>query len=396
MIKYIDDCAVNGILYDYKKVRKLYKSLNCPRDYYNPCTAPVEKSRWFVELSQRSTGKTTNWLIWGLCMYQLYGTVTHYVRSSECEILPKVSRSMFDVILSNDYISKITDNKYNSITYRARRWYLCKVDEQGDIVETDPNHCVYMCSVDKEIQIKSTLNSPTGDLIIFDEFISASKFMYCDFVQFCDLVKTIFRDRLSGKIVLLANTIDKENQYFHELEIYDRLSEMQIGDNCIHVTDLGTPVYVEIVGTPTVLKSRKKRFNKLFLGFKNTKLSGITGESTWSVNNYPHIPDMDYKTVYRNIYICHNNKYVNLEVITNETGVAIYCHWSTQIHEDSIQLVHHEVTSINEHYGIAEDTCFATLFKYCCAMHRIYFASNDVGTFVQNYLNQCGIKLPLL
>lgn len=396
MIKYIDNKSENGILYDYKKVRKLYKSLDCPSAYYNPCTSPIEKFNWCVEVSQRATGKTTNWLLWGLCMYWIYGSVTHYVRSTESEIMPKSSKTMFSVIQDNDYISKITGGVYNSITYKSRKWYLCKVDDSGVVVETDTNFCVYMCSVDKASQLKSSHNSPTGDLIIFDEFIATSKFFLCDFVPFCDLCKTIFRDRLSGKIILLANTIDKENQYFHELEIYERISEMGVGENCLHTTDKGTAIYIEIVGTPTVLKSRKKKFNKMFLGFKNTRLSGITGETTWSVNNYPHIPDKDFKTVYRNIYICHNNKYVNFEIITNDTGVAIYCHWATQIHEDSIKLVNHEITDNREHYGIAEDTCFAKLFKYCCFMHRIYFASNDVGTFVQNYLNQCGIKLPLL
>lgn len=395
-MKYIDNKQENGLLYDYKKVRKLYKSLGCPKEYYSPCTAPIDLAAWLAELSQRATGKTTGWLLWGLCMYQLYGTVTHYVRATEQEIMPKVSKGLFSVILDNDYISKITDNIYNSIIYKARKWYMCKVDDNGDIVETDPNYCVYMCSVDKAANLKSSHNCPTGDLILYDEFISANRYLLCDFVQFCDLCKTILRDRLSGKIVLLANTIDKDNQYFHELEIYERISEMEIGENCLHTTDKGTNIYIEIVGTPTVLKKRKKMFNKMFLGFKNTRLSGITGETTWSVSNFPHIPDMEFTTVYRNIYIRHNNKYVNLEIITNETGIAIYCHWATQIHDDSIKLVCHSITDPFEHYGIAEDTCFAKLFKYCCYMHRIYFASNDVGAFVQNYLNQCGIKIALL
>lgn len=395
-MNYIDDKQENGLLYDYKKVRKLYKSLGCPREYYNPCSAPLEKVSWCVELSQRATGKTTNWLLWGLCMYQIYGTVTHYVRSTEQEIMPKISKDMFSVILNNDYISKITDNKYNSITYKSRKWYLCKVDDSGDIIETDSNYCVYMCSVDKASNLKSSHNSATGDLIIFDEFISTRIYYLCDFVPFCDLVKTIFRDRLSGKIIMLANTIDKENQYFHELEIYDRVSEMEIGDNAMYTTDRGTNMYIEIVGTPVLLKSRKKSFNKTFLGFKNTRLSCITGETTWSVNNYPHIPDIEYESYYRKAYIFHNNKYVNIEVVTNATGVCIYCHWATVLHDDSIKLVNHEITNVQEHFGIADDSALGPLIRYCIKMHRVYFSANDVGTFVQNYLNQCRLNLTIL
>lgn len=396
-MNYIGDKPENGLFYDYHKIRKAYKKLGCPKEYYNPCTAPIEKVSWITEVSQRATGKTTGWLLWGLVMYWLYGTVTHYVRGAENEIAPKVSRDMYSVILDNNYIEILTDGKYNSITYKSRKWKLCHVNTDGDIDLTDPDYCTYMCSVDKAGNLKSSHNAPTGDLIIYDEFIPVNyKTTFCDFVPFCDLCKTIFRDRLSGKIILLANTIDKENQYFHELEIYGRISEMDIGDNAIHTTDGGTNVYIEIVGTPTVLKTRKIAFNRLFLGFRNSRLSGITGMSTWSITNYPHIPECEYTSCYRKIYIYHNAKYVNLEVVTNDIGVCVYVHWATQIHDDSIILTNKSVGSPCEHFGVADDTCFGSLFRYICKTRRIYFASNDVGSFVQNYLAQCGINLPLL
>lgn len=394
--KKVDSVPENAAHYDYKKIRKLYKKLGCPKGFYNPCTAPIDKAALFVEVSQRSTGKTTNWLLWGLCLFWQYGIVTHYVRRTEDEIMPKNSKGLYDVILDNGYIDKLTDGEYNSIIYRARRWFLCHINDDNVIDRTHPDYCMFMCSVDKAGTLKSSHNAPKGDFIIYDEFIPTSiNYIGCDFVQFCDLCKTIFRDRLSGKIVLLANTIDRENQYFHELEIYDRISTMSIGDNALHTTDLGTNIYVEIVGTPPALKVQKQLYNKMFLGFKNTRLSGITGATTWSVRNYPHIPDIDFTVITRNIYISHNNKLINIEIVSNDLGLCIYMHWATQYYDDSIILVAHEIRNSNELYGIGSNTNLEKLIKKIATDRQIYFASNDVGSFVSNYLSQCGVALPI-
>lgn len=396
-MNYINGKQENGLKYDYKKIRKKYKELECPAEYYNPCTSPIEKASWIVEVSQRATGKTTAWLLWGLVMFQLYGTVTHYVRGTENEIMPKVSKDMYSVIVNCGYIEKITDGEYNNIEYKSRKWTLVHVDEEtGEVDRRHPNYCTYMCSVDKAGNLKSSHNSPTGDLIIYDEFIPVNYKFRCDFVPFCDLCKTVFRDRLSGKIVMLANTIDKEHQYFHELEIYDRISEMNIGENAFHTTDGGTNIYVEIVGTPVVLKARKKAFNKLFLSFRNPALSAITGDSTWAIRNYPHIPDIEYEVLYNKIYISHNNKYLRLEFVENEYGVCIYAHWATKIYDDSKILVCRSIESAKEFYGIGEGNVIGDLIEWTAKRRRLYFASNDCGVFFQNYLNQCQIKLPLM
>lgn len=391
-MKYINDKQECGIKYDWKKVRNKFKELEIPNEFYNPCTAPLDKASWFTLISQRSTGKTTNVLLLGMVLNQMYGTQIHYVRNFETEIMPKHSKNMFSVIVENDYISKLTNNEYNNVLYKSRKWYFSKVNERGEIEKIADEYFLYMCSVDKAGNLKSSHNAPKGDIILFDEFISISYRYICNFVEFCDLCKTILRDRLSGKIFLLANTIDKEHQYFHELEIYQRISQMQIGENALHTTDKGTKIYIEIVGAPNVLKKRKVEFNKLFLGFRNTRLSGITGETTWSIKNYPHIPNCEFKSLYRKIYIYNNNKLVNIEFVYNELGICLYCHWSTYLHEDSKILITTTPLQPNEYHAIPDNKIgklIICLFK----KHKVYFSSNDVGSFVQNFFNQCGINI---
>lgn len=389
------DCTNN---IDWKKVRKAYKALKIPNHFYNPCASPLEKAAWFVNCSERSTGKTTGWLIVSLICYWMFGTVTQYVRSRADMIAPKNSGGLFDTIKACGYIEMITDGQYNSITYKSKKWYLCRVDADGNLIAMDNSNCFFMCSIDKAGDLKSSYVCPYGDLIIFDEFVD-SKLIYKpnEFVFFCDLVKTIFRDRTTGKIVLLANTIDKYSQYFHELEIFERISEMNLGDSCLHTTDKGTNIYIELVGIAPVLKQTKKKFNKMFLGFKNEMLSGMTGESTWSIRNYQHIPaetedDEKIEILFGKMYIEHNNKIVRLDIVQHPVlGTCLYAHWATRTYEDSMIFTLQEMYDPRYIYGLGEGTTAGKFIHAMLQRHKVYYPANDVGSFVENYLIQCGI-----
>ena len=83
-MKYIDDNKELGILYDWKKIYRLYKKLGCPDNVYNPTTLPINQAKYFMLLSERKTGKTTNLLLLGMCANQEYGTVIHYIRVLGC------------------------------------------------------------------------------------------------------------------------------------------------------------------------------------------------------------------------------------------------------------------------------------------------------------------------
>ena len=143
-------------------------------------------------------------------------------------------------------------------------------------------------SLDSWADYKSNYNAPLGDIIIFDEFIG--KVYYPDeFIWFMDLIKTIARNRLSVKIFMLANTINKHSSYFHELEIYDAIGCMKLGDEKLITTRLGTNVFIEMIDNE-IQRKLNERQNRLLFGFGNTKLAAITGAQTWAMSEYPHVP----------------------------------------------------------------------------------------------------------
>lgn len=388
VLKYIDDNPELGLLYDLKLIERTFRQLDCPKDLFDPFPAMRSGCKYIVDLSERSTGKTTQWLLVGLVMYWLYGCQTQYIRDTEDMILPKSTRDLFSVILKHDYVSKLTNGEYNTITYKARRWFLAYCDEYGTVIREDSTHFCFMASVDKAEVLKSGYNAPFGDLIIFDEFIG-KYYTPNQFVRFCDLTKTIIRDRISPLIVMAANTIERHSQYFNELEIYDEVQQLQVGDHKILTSQRGTKIYVDLIGIAPKRRKKRSLVNQLFYGFKNPRLASITG-GDWALDPYQHIPSKsNARCISRQLYIYHNSKYVRLDVMEDpQLGLCIYIHWATRIYDDSIILTTVDRTDPRYQYKLGP-AGIAKLIKYSQDTNRIYYATNDVGSFVKNYLNYC-------
>lgn len=387
MIKYIDNDVQKGIKYDWNKIMKRVSDLKIPVDYFDPSKRPVDLYSWIIMLSERATGKTTGLLLMGLVMYRMYGTVTIYCRANKNQIAPKHTTDLYNVVISNGYIEKITDGEYNSIKYNRRKWYLCHIDDTGEIDAVDNNACCHMLAVGETLEIKSGLNLPTGDIIIFDEFVTPAGYTSSnEFVMFCDLVSTVFRLRECGKIFLLGNTINKFSQYYDDLEISEIIRGMDIGD-IREVRGRGkTPIYIEIVKPSADFKVKKKSWVERFMGFAKPELSSITGRAVWAVNNYPHIPDNKYYYISNRFYIYHTGRYARLEIVSNEElGVCIYIHWASKIYPDSIILTTGEIDSHQKHYYLGNPLLESFIGRIKRA-GKIFFASNDVGSFFDNYM----------
>lgn len=388
-VKYYRNNPEYGIKYDWNHIRKKMKALGIPADVYNPIKAPLEYCKYFIGNSERNIGKTTNWLLLGMVMNQDYGTIIQYVRQKEDNIAPKSTKDLFRTILQYHYIEKVTDGKYSGIFYKSRRYYFCNYDSSGKPVDIAPEHFMFMCCVEKGEDLKSSYNCPTGDLIIFDEFIN--RFYYPnEFVRFEDLTKTIIRGRWSPIIVMLANTINPHSPYYNELMIYDDIQLMHIGESKIITTPKGTKIHVELIGAAAEKKKKNDIINRLFYGFSNPLLGSITGDN-WAISSYQHIPELEenesIETISRQLYVFYNNKYVRMDIVLHSTlGQCLYCHWASETHKDSIILTAEYRTDARYMYrygtGLVEK-----YLKKMLAENRVYYSSNDVGCFLDAYFN---------
>lgn len=275
---------------------------------------------WNCYVSDRSNGKTTSWLIYAIKAYLKYGIVTHYIRSHRSMITQSAIMTIFNVIISNNYISILTDNKWNSIAYmrNEHKFYLCNRND-GQVNDIDATGFLMCMSIDKADEYKSGYQCDTGDLIIFDEFIN-SYYKRGEFVKFCDLLSTIIRRRPDCKIVMLANTILRTSEYFDELECREFIDHAEGGDKIDYeipcISGGSTSVHVEILAIK--LDNNRKIFNAKYFSFHNPLLNSITGAG-WAIHNYTH-PSERFKTLYRNIFLEYKNKWYSLNVIQLECG----------------------------------------------------------------------------
>lgn len=390
-IPYINGDPKKGVKIDWALVRREYKKLGVPPDFFDPCGMPFERCKYNVIFSMRSVGKTTELLLVGLILWRLYGIQTQYIRQFESMIMPKVTKDLMTVIGDDQtygYITKITDGDYNGVVYKSRRWYLCNYDEDGKLTDMCNEHFMFMCSIDKADTLKSGYNAPLGDFIVFDEFISRV-YPPDEFVVFCDLVKTIIRDRESPVITLLANTIDRESPWYHELEIYEIVRDMQQGDHLEVTTDLGTKIYVEYVSPGIKKKGVLQKLNTLFYGFKNKRLGSITGED-WAIKPKPHIPKpVDGEVLHfviQNLYVMSHNRYVKLDIVEHPVlGLCCYVHWATKTYEDSIILTTEHITDPRYRYGLGPRKLQVLLMKLITS-NKFYYASDDVASFLSTYV----------
>ena len=387
-MKYINNDIQCGIEYDWRKVKDEFRKLNIPKDVYSPMHLPFDKAKYNVLLSERSRGKTTNILLLGMCMHKLYGTTIEYIRKKEDQITKKITINLFTTILEYDYIEKLTDGKYNSIWYNARRWYYCLVDEDGNVIEKAPTHFMSMLSIDRNETYKSGYNAPRGDFIVYDEFIS--KYYYADeFLYFTDLLKTIIRDRLSPIIFMLSNMIDKNSEYLDELMISEQVMLMSVGDSSLITTKKGTNIYVELLEmSKKTITPRRQLSNKLYFGFDNPKLINITG-GDWVVENYPHIPKkIEYDSIINNIFIKFSSNFIRLEVVKYNDQFFVFCtKFTSVIYDDSIILTLEPPDKSNEIYGLGR----GKVFKFIWGLYddkRFRYQSNTIGAWIDKYVYQ--------
>lgn len=391
-MKYIKNRVDLGIEYDFKAIEKKYKSLGVPDLYYTPPFPAIPRNKYFVGMSDRSTGKTTNWLLYGLCMNSLYGTIVQYVRSTQDELSPSHAAKLIEVIVSynnGEYVRKLTDGRYNSIYYHWRAFYYCTVDESGKRVETSDKECIHCLSIDQAMTYKSTYNAPLGDFILLDEFIG--KFYRPDeAINFLDLTKTIMRERHSPIIVMLANTIKLTSPYFEEFEISRDVRGMKKGDIRQCVTERGTKFLVEIIDAEITKSPARQEMNTLFYGFKNPKINAITGEGLYAFESVPHIPKRDdsWYCIANNIYIETGLDLLQAEYCYNDTiGYHFEIHRGNRIYDDSYVLSLETVEDRRYLWGFGTKK-MQSVFGKMMIDRKLTFSSNEVGTIFNDYVRR--------
>lgn len=291
------------------------------------------EAKYYVIWGERSNGKTFAVLEYAIDKYFQTGEQLALVRRLDENFKGKYGANMFDNFLYNPIRGNIIEakskGKYNSIKYLSRKWYFVRRNEDGDIVESDPEPFAFAFALAAEEKYKS-LAFPKITTILNDEFISMSGgYLTDEFLLFTSILSTIIRNRDNVKIFLCANAIPSYNPYIIEMGL-TRFKKMEAGK--IDIYHYGnSKLVVAVEHTGTALKTKGKK-SDVYFAFDNPQLKMIT-EGDFMFALYPHAPfkwiPKEIKFIY---FIVFDGEIFQCEVIHHEKN------WITYIHEKTTPL----------------------------------------------------------
>lgn len=343
---------------------------------------------WLI--GQRSNGKTYAVLKEMVENYGKNKKQSALIRRWKEDFRGKRGSVMFDSIVNNGLVERLTDGQWTGIYYYASRWYLCKWDDELNKRVTDDIPFCYGFSLSEMEHDKST-SYPDINIVMFDEAISRNGYITDEFVVFCNVLSTIIRQRDDVVIYMLGNTVNKFCPYFVEMGL-NNVKNMQEGD--LQVYSYGeSKLHVAVQFTDSISKEGKP--SDVYFAFNNPKLQMITGRGqVWELDMYPHCP-MKYER--RDIlfiyFISFNEELLQCEIVYKDNAMFTYIHRkSTPIKDESKDIIFSFEDKphpnwrkrINKPYDTVGNKILDFFKK-----DKVFYQDNEVGETVRNYIMSC-------
>lgn len=355
--------------------------------YYSLNKINKKDATYNVIFGERSNGKTYATLKQVLENYFSDGSQFAYIRRWSVDVQPKRMNNLFNAIIEDGYLEKLSGGKFTAIFYRTGRFYLCTYNDHGKPIYNEEDIIGYAFSLSENEHNKAN-SYPRVTTIIFDEFLTNKIYLPDEFMLFMNTVSTIVRQRTNVKIYMLGNTVNKYCPYFKEMGLTNILTMKQGTIDVYTYGETKLKVAVEYADS-------KKKFkkNNFYFAFNNPKLKMITG-GAWELNIYPHAP---VKWLPKNIiftyFIDFNDSLFQCEIINKDDNVFTYIHEKTtpikNPDKDIIYTLDYN-PKINYNINILKPlNDFQNKITWFYTHDRVYYQNNNVGDAINNYLKIC-------
>ena len=355
--------------------------------YYSLNRINKKVATYNVIFGERSNGKTYATLKQVLDNYFSNGSQFAYIRRWSVDVQPKRMNNLFNAIIEDGYLEKLSGGKFTAIFYRTGRFYLCTYNDKGKPIYNEEDIIGYAFSLSENEHNKAN-SYPRVTNIIFDEFLTNKIYLPDEFILFMNTISTIVRQRTNVKIYMLGNTVNKFCPYFKEMGLTNILSMKQGSIDLYTYGESKLKVAVEYADS-------KKKFkkNNFYFAFNNPKLKMITG-GAWELNIYPHAP---VKWLPKNIiftyFIDFNDNIYQCEIINKDNNVFTYIHEKTTPIKNPDKEIIYTLDynpKINYNVNILKPlTEYQNKITWFYTHDRVYYQDNNVGDAINNYLKIC-------
>ncbi len=339
-------------------------------------------------IGERSNGKTYSVLEYALRRYIDKGEQLAIIRRWREDFTGKRGATLFDALVKNGVISKLTGGKWTDVYYFGGRWILSRTDEKGNIIK-DIQPFAYGFAISGGEHDKST-SYPSITTIMFDEFLTRTAYLPDEFILFTNLLSTIIRLRDNVKIFMLGNTVNRYCPYFAEMGL-TRIKDMKPGNIDVYVYG-NSKLKVAVEFTDNLNKDKP---SNVYFAFDNPKLSMITGKGdVWEIAIYPHKPcKFQPKHIVFTFFIVFNGDTLQCEVVHINNSNFIFIHRkTTELKYPDRDLIYTPDFDPRPNWRrkittpiLPIEQKIAGLFK----ADKVFYQDNEVGEIVRNYLLWC-------
>ena len=347
-------------------------------------------------IGARSNGKTYSVCRHIVENYFARGERAAYIRRWDEDIQPKNISSLFAP--HYQLIEELSGGEYNSVAYRAKEFHFVHLDEEGKVDKKDPEAFCVTASINTA---EHTKGQDRGEihLILFDEFMTRNAYLPNEFVQYCNLLSSLIRNRDNCIIYMLANTVNRYCPYFKEMGLKD-VESMPQGQ--VYLYNYGNADLTVAVEYCDPVKATEKVASKYF-AFDNPQLEMITS-GAWELMMYPRPPYKIFETdIKYRFYIQFGDAMLCGEIVhpTHGAGTSdlfIFIHPQTKDIEigNKTALYTDSFTTSRCHVRFLKDqpTNVHKLITNLILKKAVCFSSNETGEIFRNWLiNDQSVKI---
>ena len=342
-------------------------------------------AHYYVVYGERSNGKTYSSLDYALDNFIKNGEQFAYVRRWGEDIRKKQMSQLFAAHAENGEIAKLSKQNWTGMDYTGNKFKLTKADEEGKLIISE-EIAGYAFDLNSMEHYKS-ISFPRITTIIFDEFLSRNGYLPNEFILFTNVISTIVRQRNNVKIIMLGNTVNKSCPYFQEMGL-SHVKEQEPGTvDVYHYGASGLEVIAEYC-SPTSKRGGKK--SDVYFAFDNPELQMIT-QGAWEIAIYPHKPcSFKPKDIQMVFFIEFEDDLLQCECVSVETGPFIFIHRKTgEIKHPDSDIVYTTRPSEKWNYRMCltrQSDKFSKTIMQFFRENNVFYADNEVGEIVRNYL----------
>ena len=358
--------------------------------YWNINNILSFNARYNMVIGERSNGKTYGCLQYGIERYFKDGSRIAIIRRWEEDFRNKTASTLFDALIRNRVIEKLSHGKWNGVKYESHRWFFTKTktNTNGKTErEIDEEPFAYAFALSSEEHYKSS-SYPWIRVVIFDEFMTRNTYLTDEFIMFTSVLSTIIRLRDDVIIFMLGNTVNKYSPYFKEMGLKN-IEKMERGKIDLYTYgNSGLRVAVEFSDFPT-----EKKKSNVYFAFNNPKLEMVRS-GAWELDIYPHLP-VKYKPkeIFYVYFIVFENSICQCEIIEKPDMMFTYIHRkTTPIKEDETGIVYSQTTCAKPNYRKKITKPMTQMEKFIVSFFqkdKVFYQDNDIGEIVRNYIAWC-------